>query len=210
MILMLKHTFHLNTSKNSNKTMFPTLLLTLFTFLTSAQEHGSPAGVPPTVTQVLPSDPPKVNPTLDPNAISFASWVDPNNMSPPTPTPESNPGDLYVCTDTQFTGDCSYFHAVTYQCYNLLPQYRKKLSSIRPDKNQLCIFFAEDNCNGAVDWMRWPGSGNMRGRRFDNEAASWQCTEDKCDGVHGPGGCSENPDGTPKGGKSVEDIAKGW
>jgi hypothetical protein len=181
--------------------MIPTLLVTLFIALIHAQDHGSPNGVPIPVTVVDPNAPSPVNPTIAPDQVSFASWVNPDQLSPPTPTPirpESTPGDIFVCTDADFTGTCEYFHNLTYECYNLDDRFRRQLTSIRPDKNQLCLFFDEDNCAGNADWIRWPGSGNMRGRRFDNRAASWKCSDDDCDGVQGPGGCTKTPDGKLK------------
>ncbi|KAH7398928.1 hypothetical protein DE146DRAFT_782733 [Phaeosphaeria sp. MPI-PUGE-AT-0046c] len=173
-------------------------LLTSLTSLTLAQTHGSPNGAPVPVTDI------------DPNNVQFQPGIDPNNLSPPERKLESIPGDLYVCTDSQFGGECEYFHALTYNCYNLAPKFRHALTSIRPDKNQMCQFYAEDNCVGDSDWMRWPGSGNMRGRRFDNRVASWTCSDDNCDGVQGPGGCTKNADGSLKSMDPVGDAAKGW
>ncbi|KAF1916799.1 hypothetical protein BDU57DRAFT_418557, partial [Ampelomyces quisqualis] len=108
------------------------------------------------------------------------------------------PGDLYVCTDINFSGTCSYFHALTYNCYNFDAPFRRQISSIRPDKNQVCIFYENEDCGGSDDWVRWPGSANMRGRRFDNRAASWRCSDDNCDGVQKKGGCTKNEDGSLK------------
>ncbi|KAH7392749.1 hypothetical protein BKA66DRAFT_21375 [Pyrenochaeta sp. MPI-SDFR-AT-0127] len=145
--------------------------------------------------------------SFNPDDISWAGWANPSTLTQfappapppePSPEPESSPGDIFVCTDTAFRGTCEYFHNVTYQCHNLPANLQKQLSSIRPDKGQLCIFYDDQDCFGAAHWMRWPGSGNMRGRRFDNKVVSWRCTEDGCDGVQGPGGCSENPDGSPR------------
>jgi hypothetical protein len=53
---------------------------------------------------------------------------------------------------------------------------------------------------GRADWLRWPGSANMRGRRFDKMVASWRCSDDDCAGAQDVGGCHENADGSPKGG----------
>lgn len=51
---------------------------------------------------------------------------------------------------------------------------------------------------GKAEWLRWPGSGNLRGRGWDNRIVSWRCSEDKCDGVQQPGGCTKNKDGSLK------------
>lgn len=169
--------------------------------------HGSPAGNQDPNPAPTPEP---VDTNIDPNNVQFQDGIDPNNLSPPERPSESTPGDLYVCTDTQFGGDCEYFHALTYNCYNLADKFKHKLTSIRPDKNQMCQFYDSDNCVGDSDWIRWPGSGNMRGRRFDNRAASWTCSDDSCDGVQGPGGCTKNADGTLKGADPVGDAAKGW
>jgi hypothetical protein len=85
----------------------------------------------------------------------------------------------------------------------------KALTSIRPDKKQMCVFYSDVNCNGDTDWIRWPGSANMRGRRFDNKAASWNCQDDDCN-EGAPGGCTKNADGSLKGKDQNADNAKGW
>jgi hypothetical protein len=177
-------------------------LLTILLVLTSAQEHGSPNGSPP-------KNPNAVSPSINPNDVQFPSGVDPKHLSPPTPTPESTPGDLYVCTDANWGGSCQYIHALTHNCYNFVDPLLKSLTSIRPDKNQMCVFYSGVDCVGDTDWIRWPGSGNMRGRRFDNKVASWNCQDDDCN-EGAPGGCTKNADGTLKGKDQNADNAKEW
>jgi hypothetical protein len=183
--------------------MHTSILLLLLSTYASAQAHGSPNGVPIPV-----ADPNAISPSINPSDIVWASWVDPAHLSPATSTPpappaasqapESSPGDIFVCTDSDFKGVCEYMHSVTYVCNNFGDKYAGLLSSIRPDKGQLCLFYDKKDCFGDADWIRWPGSSNMRGRRFDDRAQSWKCSDDNCDGTQGPGGCHENPDGTPK------------
>ena len=60
------------------------------------------------------------------------------------------------------------------------------------------MFFDGDDCQGKADWIRHPGTKNMRGRRFDNKVRSWRCSSDDCTGPQSEGGCHENKDGTPK------------
>jgi hypothetical protein len=141
----------------------------------------------------------------DPAAITFwNSWLDaqptptPTAVPAPAPEPESTPGDVYFCTDANFGGNCQYLHDLTYQCHNLPAELNKQVTSLRPDKGQLCMFYEGTECGGRADWIRWPGTTNMRGRRFDNSVSSWQCSEDKCDGVQAPGGCTKNADGSLK------------
>ncbi|KAH8730614.1 hypothetical protein GQ44DRAFT_575742, partial [Phaeosphaeriaceae sp. PMI808] len=108
------------------------------------------------------------------------------------------PGDIFVCTDIDFSGYCQHIRSTTYKCHNFAPEFRKKVSSIRPEKNQACFLYENDDCFGKSDWIRNPGSGNLRGRRFDNMATSWRCGDDDCQGAQNEGGCHENADGSPK------------
>jgi len=86
-----------------------------------------------------------------------------------------------MCNDSNFGGKCVYF-TTTYPriCYPLPADMAGKISSIRPDKNQVCRFYEGENCGGQADWLRHPGTKNMRGRRFDNKVKSFKCDDD-CD-----------------------------
>ncbi|KAF2036281.1 hypothetical protein EK21DRAFT_106384 [Setomelanomma holmii] len=94
--------------------------------------------------------------------------------------PNSTPGAITVCTSANFDtlsgGLCQDIKQTLGQCHNFGSVLRKKLTSIRPDQGQICYSYDEDEWFGGADWLVWPGSGNMRGRRFDKMAASWMCT----------------------------------
>ncbi|KAF2830095.1 hypothetical protein CC86DRAFT_436180 [Ophiobolus disseminans] len=153
--------------------------------------------------------------TIPPSTIPSSSTSPPPEPSkkPDEPKPddkpkarvyalEAEPGDVWMCNNINFDhehGKCVYFREVTNKCFNLPSDMAGQISSIRPDKGQLCRFFENTDCGGKADWIRWPGTKNMRGRRFDNRVRSWNCASDDCNGGDlKPGGCHEHGDGTPK------------
>lgn len=60
--------------------------------------------------------------------------------------------------------------------------YRKQVSSVSMEEGQTCLVFDMPDCYGSDDWLRSPGSQNLRGRRFDNRIVSWRCQLDGVDG----------------------------
>ncbi|KAI8934634.1 hypothetical protein NX059_008327 [Plenodomus lindquistii] len=153
----------------------------------SAMKPGVPPPAPTPGVIPVPSGAPKPKPAPKP----------PAKPAPPKTGVDIGIGDIYVCQSKDFGGVCRLLKSVVNKCENLPYDLTGTLTSIKPYKNQMCRFFSQDNCYGDSDWMRWPGSKNMRGRRFDNKARSWQCTEDNCNSG-ADGGCSESGNGKPK------------
>jgi hypothetical protein len=60
-------------------------------------------------------------------------------------------------------------------CHEFKDDYFGSISAFRPDKGQVCYLYTESKCGGDFDSLVFPGSSNMRGRRFDNRAKSWKC-----------------------------------
>lgn len=136
------------------KTILP-IFLTTFTTLISAANERKPTG---TITIGIPIAKPSKPPAAPP----------PN---------DTTPGHFFACINADLTGTCKKFEDTTKTCHNFPAEYVNTISSIQPDKRQTCYFYNKVDCLGEVDGLMWPGSRNLRGRRFDNQAVSWQCNE---------------------------------
>ncbi|EDU48645.1 hypothetical protein A1F97_07782 [Pyrenophora tritici-repentis] len=112
------------------------------------------------------------------------------------------PGDLYLCPDAFFAGDCQYIHSTTFKCHNMPPELVRKTSSIQPDANQSCNLYSDWNCqetNKPVIYnQRSESISNLAFYGLDKAILSWKCWDDDGTGVQTEGGCHENANGTPK------------
>ncbi|KAH6444603.1 hypothetical protein HBI59_096880 [Parastagonospora nodorum] len=133
------------------------ILVTIFTTLVSAVDERKPTG---TIIIGLPLPKPSKPPA-----------------APPPTDPDSTPGHFYACTNVDLMGTCQKFEDTTKTCHNFPAEYVGSISSIQPDRHQTCYFYDKADCGGEMDELIWPGSSNLRGRRFDNRAVSWTCNE---------------------------------
>ncbi|KAF2629562.1 hypothetical protein BU25DRAFT_456650 [Macroventuria anomochaeta] len=140
---------------------------------------------------------PKPAPTYAKEPISFAlSNIEFGTtlVQAPKPTikpvdPDATSGEVLFCTSTAYTswagddpnGSCDAVHSTWNECRSLSDVFKRKVMSVRPDKGQLCLFFADDDCYGAAEWIKWPGVQNLRGRigegnDWSKRIVSFRCT----------------------------------
>ncbi|KAJ7252018.1 hypothetical protein C8J57DRAFT_1238359 [Mycena rebaudengoi] len=82
---------------------------------------------------------------------------------PPAP---QTPGNVRVCSDAGFTGDCSTLNGGSTQCNNVPGSLNDKISSFGPDDGQDCFIFvfhsSDAGCTGAqAGPIRFPGISNL-------------------------------------------------
>lgn len=130
------------------------ILLVTFTTLISAANERKPTG---TITIGVPIAKPSKQPVAPPH--------------------DSTPGHFYACTNVDLMDTCKKFEDTTKTCHNFPQEYVGSISSIQPDRKQRGYFFDQADCGGEVDELIWPRSSSLKGRRFDNRAASWRCDE---------------------------------
>ncbi|KAF2848884.1 hypothetical protein T440DRAFT_509254 [Plenodomus tracheiphilus IPT5] len=121
---------------------------------------------------------PTPTPTTHPSKPNGHDGIDFSNLHLPAPI-DSAPGKIYICDSKNFAGTCKVFTSALNKCTNLPHDFQNVATSIKPDKGQTCRFYDREDCFGTGEWIRWPGSGNMRGRRWDNRARSWVCDGDE-------------------------------
>ncbi|KAF1999104.1 hypothetical protein P154DRAFT_577257 [Amniculicola lignicola CBS 123094] len=89
------------------------------------------------------------------------------------------PGAFFSCIDSLYEGDCKYHspppETRLRHCHNFDRGAWNKISSINPDPGAYCWFFTGEECLGDHLELRWPGSSNLRGLRWDNAVRSWKC-----------------------------------
>ncbi|KAH7122279.1 hypothetical protein B0J11DRAFT_334728 [Dendryphion nanum] len=142
-----------------------------------AQMEPTPIGAP----NVIPSQKPKLE--ID----NFLTKIFTKSFSMDIPSVTSsyqfawptagggNPGGHLACADADFQGDCHYYYEPPSGCHNYEFERWDKWTAIKPNKGQYCYFFEEADCYGSKVELRWPGTNNLRGKKFDNRIKSWNC-----------------------------------
>ncbi|RMZ74213.1 Beta gamma crystallin [Pyrenophora seminiperda CCB06] len=117
--------------------------------------------------------------TFTPKATATAAPLSRRKDLMPDPGSLPSPGDLYVCADPNFAGECQYIHSTTYKCHNLPFGFAGKISSIRPDANQVCSFYTDSNCQepskAAITSIKSPDITDLASYGLDNAVLSWKC-----------------------------------
>ncbi|KAJ7251625.1 hypothetical protein C8J57DRAFT_1520436 [Mycena rebaudengoi] len=85
---------------------------------------------------------------------------------PPTP---QTPGNVRLCPDVGFNGDCLTVNGGSTQCVNVPGSLNDQISSFGPDDGQDCFIFAY---NGPI---RIPGISNLNDVGFNDKMLSWKC-----------------------------------
>ncbi|KAE8868072.1 hypothetical protein PTNB29_01983 [Pyrenophora teres f. teres] len=151
---------------------------------------------------VTTSSTPTTTDTVTDTAMATAAPLNRRKNVMPKLKSLPSPGDLYVCSDAFWGGDCRYIHSTTYKCHNMPPGLVTKISSIQPDTNQYCNLYADWNCRETDKPVIYrQTSENISDLAFyglDKAVLSWKCWDDDCTGVQTEGGCHENANGTPK------------
>ncbi|KAF8886505.1 hypothetical protein BD779DRAFT_1673137 [Infundibulicybe gibba] len=83
-------------------------------------------------------------------------------------------GNLFVCTDPNFAGQCvnlAFFNGV---CSTLPSGLQDNISSWGPDAGWVCITYTEDNCQGTSFAGSFPGFPTLPAG-IDNAMNSYQC-----------------------------------
>ncbi|KAJ7347255.1 hypothetical protein DFH08DRAFT_960605 [Mycena albidolilacea] len=71
-------------------------------------------------------------------------------------------GNVRVCVDAGFTGDCTTLHGSSGECVNVPLVFNDNISSVGPDPGQDCFFFMQANCGGSsLGPIRVPGIPNL-------------------------------------------------
>ncbi|KAJ7256080.1 hypothetical protein C8J57DRAFT_1517812 [Mycena rebaudengoi] len=92
---------------------------------------------------------------------------------PPAP---QTPGNVRVCTDAGFTGNCQTLNGGSTQCVNVPGGFNDEISSFGPDDGQDCFIFADAGCVGAQNGpIRFPGISNLKTVGFNDKMSSWKC-----------------------------------
>ncbi|KAJ7814693.1 hypothetical protein B0H14DRAFT_3476837 [Mycena olivaceomarginata] len=82
---------------------------------------------------------------------------------------------VYICTDSNFGGDCTNYRITNNVCSNLPSEFQDDISSFGPDQEWGCIFYTDPECTGAVYSQAYPGATLVPG--FLNDAfSSVRCT----------------------------------
>ncbi|KAJ7277904.1 hypothetical protein C8J57DRAFT_1465739 [Mycena rebaudengoi] len=92
---------------------------------------------------------------------------------PPAP---QTPGNVRVCTDAGFTGNCITLNGGSTQCNNFPGDFNDNISSFGPDDGQDCFIFVDAGCTGAqAGPIRFPGISNLNDIGFNDKISSWKC-----------------------------------
>ncbi|KAJ7509139.1 hypothetical protein B0H11DRAFT_2432870 [Mycena galericulata] len=57
-------------------------------------------------------------------------------------------GNVFVCVDAEFTGDCAVFHGDNAECVDFSGSFLNDISAIGPDADQTCFFWNGFGCTG--------------------------------------------------------------
>ncbi|KAJ6620489.1 hypothetical protein B0H10DRAFT_1079081 [Mycena sp. CBHHK59/15] len=88
-------------------------------------------------------------------------------------------GNVFVCVDADFTGQCTTLHGSSGQCVNVPLVFNDNISSVGPDSGQDCFFFIDANCGGSsLGPIRDPGIPNLNVDAtvaFNDAISSFKC-----------------------------------
>ncbi|KAK7050596.1 hypothetical protein R3P38DRAFT_3608439 [Favolaschia claudopus] len=88
-------------------------------------------------------------------------------------------GNVFVCVDAGFTGNCGVFHGASGQCISFGPDFNDDISAVGPDSGQDCFFFIDGDCLGAqLGPIRNPGIPNLNvppNVQFNDQISSFKC-----------------------------------
>ncbi|KAJ6495517.1 hypothetical protein DFH09DRAFT_1205636 [Mycena vulgaris] len=85
-------------------------------------------------------------------------------------------GNVFVCTNADFTGSCTTLHGSSGQCVNVPLVFNDNISAVGPDSGQDCFFFTDANCGGSqLGPIRSPGNSNLGGSSFNDAISSFHC-----------------------------------
>ncbi|KAJ7347074.1 hypothetical protein DFH08DRAFT_208777 [Mycena albidolilacea] len=95
-------------------------------------------------------------------------------ISPETPETQ---GNVFVCTNSGFTGTCSVFRGTSGQCIDFTGDFNDGITSVGPDPGQDCFFFTDLGCTGQqLGPVRSPGISNLVANAgFNDQISSFQC-----------------------------------
>ncbi|KAJ7277913.1 hypothetical protein C8J57DRAFT_1465745 [Mycena rebaudengoi] len=89
------------------------------------------------------------------------------------------PGNVRICTDAGFTGNCITLNGGSTQCNNFPGSFNDNISSFGPDDGQDCFIFvflsSDAGCTGAqAGPIRFPGISNLNDIGFNDKISSWK------------------------------------
>ncbi|KAJ7802292.1 hypothetical protein B0H14DRAFT_2713917 [Mycena olivaceomarginata] len=79
-------------------------------------------------------------------------------------------GHVFICTDANFSGDCTNYGFFADQCSNFPGEFADDISSFGPDSGWSCTMYTDPNCNGDTYTGTSPGFGTLPA--FLNDAFS--------------------------------------
>ncbi|KAF7356044.1 Short chain dehydrogenase [Mycena venus] len=83
-------------------------------------------------------------------------------------------GRVFICTDTNFGGDCTNYGFFANQCSNLPVAFNDNISSFGPDVGWSCTMYTNPNCSGDTYNAINPGFKVLPGF-LDNAFSSVRC-----------------------------------
>lgn len=84
--------------------------------------------------------------------VSFSSLAvaaPAHELSTPITSASTKPGDIYVCSEDGFKGDCAYVHAADNKCIKV-PETFNNSKSVAQYKGSACIYYDMDDCSTSV------------------------------------------------------------
>ncbi|KAF2810185.1 uncharacterized protein BDZ99DRAFT_498365 [Mytilinidion resinicola] len=92
------------------------------------------------------------------------------------------PGGVYMCTGSNWSGQCQYVQSIPGQCHPLEPPFYRSTSSIGPNPTTHCWFWDNDKCtagdaanpNPYINLV-YPGNPDLLGQGWKDRAQSFIC-----------------------------------
>ncbi|KAH8650300.1 hypothetical protein BGZ60DRAFT_569604 [Tricladium varicosporioides] len=99
------------------------------------------------------------------------------------PLENRDAGGVFVCTDPNFAGQCTYFSPATIgTCVQIASAtFFEQVTSFGPDQGASCQIFLDNNCEDCLDCkppLQFPGTPNLSATNppFDDHIQSFLCT----------------------------------
>ncbi|KAJ7509143.1 hypothetical protein B0H11DRAFT_2217545 [Mycena galericulata] len=88
-------------------------------------------------------------------------------------------GNVFVCTDAGFTGDCAVFAGANAACVNFSGGFLNDITAIGPDSGASCYFWNGEDCSGEeLGPVSSPGISDLNVQAtvdFNDHVSSFAC-----------------------------------
>ncbi|CAE6376229.1 unnamed protein product [Rhizoctonia solani] len=110
--------------------------------------------------------------------IATLSFITAALGAPSAKRQEQLNGNVFFCTEKDFTGVCARTPPTDNGCKGLDDVFNKNISSFRiePEGTFVCLLWSDANCQGSNPggWIRAPVA-DLSTINFENTASSYQC-----------------------------------